>query len=323
MKILDRSVGAFAWICLVAISCGAAETVQTDSSTPPRLTPPLPPARPQLVARPIPTNTVNAQGLTPVARFGPASLPVAQNPALSAQALKPLPLVWDSEVKDYQVNPGETNAGFTFNLTNTTSEAITITQVHTSCGCTVAKLPATPWTIEPGTNGQIQVSVDLRGKRGLVVKTITVYSTAYAAKQLTVKLNIPEPLAGPMGDRARNLQIAAADRQAVFRNDCISCHAAPAAGRQGAELYVAVCGVCHEAEHRASMVPDLRNLNHSTDRIYWKVWAAQGKVGTLMPGFSKALGGPLDDDQIESLADYLASHIPSRPTAALATPGAK
>jgi len=70
------------------------------------------------------------------------------------------------------------------------------------------------------------------------------------------------------------------------------------------------------------MVPDLRNLNHSTDRIYWKVWTTQGKVNSLMPAFARAEGGPLTDDQINSLADYLVAHITSRPAVGPSAPPA-
>jgi mono/diheme cytochrome c family protein len=299
-------------------------TAADSSQTNPRPTPPLPPpvpARATVTTRIVGTNAPG-NNPPPVAPGSPA-FPAVHQPLPPRQNLPPLPLIWDAETKEYQAKPGDTNAYFVFYLTNNTPEEIVITQVRTSCGCTVAKVPATPWKLAPGTNGQIEVTVNLQGKRGLVVKTVSVYSTAYTGKNLTVKVDIPEPMAGPMGDRSRNLQIATADRQAVFRGDCAQCHAAPAAGKKGAELFTAVCGVCHEAEHRASMVPDLRNLNHSTDRIYWKVWAAQGKQGSLMPGFSKSVGGPLTDEQIESLADFLADHIPSRPVAADVAPGAK
>lgn len=259
-----------------------------------------------------------------MARFG-GSQPVAKTSLPPAPLLKPLPLVWDSEMKEVEAKPGETNAVFAFRLTNNSSNEVVITQVHTSCGCTAAQLPATPWKVAPGATGEIGVTADLRGKRGMLVKTVTVYSTEYGPKALTVKVNIPDTLAassGPTDNRSRNMQIASADRQAVFRNDCGNCHAAPTVGKKGAELYAAACGICHEAEHRASMVPDLKALNHSTDRIYWKVWASQGKVGSLMPGFSKSIGGPLDDDQLESLADYLVEHFPTR-SASASTTGAR
>jgi len=236
-------------------------------------------------------------------------------------ALQPLPLAADADVKEYTAKPGETNALFTFTLTNTSPADVTVNEVHTSCGCTVAKLPSQPWILTPGTNGQIHVTVDLRGKRGQVTKMVYV-TGATGNKTLTVRVNIPEAPPGPM-DRDKNREIATADRQAVFKNDCASCHAIPTAGKQGSALYTAACAICHESEHRASMVPDLRNLNHSTDRIYWKVWTSQGKANTLMPAFAKAEGGPLTDDQINSLAEYLAEHIPSQHGTSPVSPTAK
>src|SRR4030095_14910931 len=92
---------------------------------------------------------------------------------------------------------------------------------------------------------------------------------------------------------------------AVFRNDCASCHVTPAVGKKGYELYQAACGVCHDAEHRASFVPNLRALNKPTNHNYWLTWVMYGREGSLMPAFAKAKGGPLDEEQIQSLADYL------------------
>ncbi|HKS37958.1 MAG TPA: DUF1573 domain-containing protein [Verrucomicrobiae bacterium] len=228
----------------------------------------------------------------------------------------PSPLVWDAEIKEYTARPGETNVQLTFNLTNTAPSEVLINDVRTSCGCTVVRLPEYPWRLAAGTNGQIHVTADLRGKRGLLHKLVYVYTAAYGVKPLTIKVNIPDPAPGAMADRSRNLQIAAADRQAVFKNDCAKCHSEPAIGKKGAELYTAACAICHDAEHRLAMVPDLRALNHPTNRDHWKTWVIHGKPGTLMPAFAKSEGGPLTDEQIDSLADYLAEHVPSRTAAA-------
>ena len=40
-------------------------------------------------------------------------------------------------------------------------------------------------------------------------------------------------------------------------------------------------------------------------REYWLDWTTHGKEGTLMPGFATELGGPLSQEQIESLVDAL------------------
>lgn len=290
----------------------------------PRLPPPLPPSSSgfsqpfSIVTNPIAAPTPSLQRLPSPGGVPPNLVPlrpvVPGSVAVPSQT--PSPLVWDAETKEYTARPGETNVLLTFNLTNTAPFEVLINDVRTSCGCTVARLPEYPWKLAAGTNGQIQVTADLRGKRGMLHKMVYVYTAAYGVKPLTVKVNIPDPALGAMGDRSRNLQIAAADRQAVFKNDCAKCHLEPAIGKKGAELYTAACAICHDAEHRASMVPDLRALNHPTSRDLWKTWVIQGKPGTLMPAFAKSEGGPLTDEQIDSLAEYLSVHLPSRTAAA-------
>lgn len=208
------------------------------------------------------------------------------------------PLVWDAVSKEHSAKVGETNVQFTFVVTNISPAEVFIRAVRTSCGCTVARIPTLPWRIGPGTNEQMEVVVDIRGKRGVLSKVISVDSSG-GFSLLSVNVKIPE-------DRSLNLQLAKADRQAVFKNDCASCHSYPTLGKTGEPLFQAACGICHEAEHRATMVPDLKTLAKPTNHDYWEAWVRRGKEGSLMPAFAKAYGGPLDDDQIKSLVDYLA-----------------
>lgn len=208
-------------------------------------------------------------------------------------------LAWDATAKRYDAQKGETNALFTFNVTNVAPAEVVVSAVRTSCGCTLAKVPTLPWHLAPNANGQMEVVVDLRGKRGLLSKIISV-DTSAGLSLLTVNVNIPEP-----DPREMNQMLALADRQAVFKNDCATCHVRPAIGKSGEHLYQAACGICHESDHRASMVPDLKALKKTTDRSYWDTWVKLGKPGSLMPAFSKPQGGPLDDEQIDSLVTYL------------------
>jgi dTMP kinase len=122
-----------------------------------------------------------------------------------------------------------------------------------------------------------------------------------------VRINIPSPDASSrnMGDRSRNLQVAAADRQAVFRGDCATCHVTPTVGKTGKALFDSACGICHEGPTRASMVPDLRALTKPTDHAYWTQWITSGREGSLMPAFALNKQRHSTDDQIKSLADYL------------------
>jgi mono/diheme cytochrome c family protein len=107
------------------------------------------------------------------------------------------------------------------------------------------------------------------------------------------------------------VEIAKADRQAVFKGDCATCHVPKIEGKWGQTLYDAVCAICHEGKHRAAMVPDLHNLKVPTNDEFWRTWIAHGKPGSLMPAFSTAEGGPLNDTQVATIAAYLNFAIPS------------
>jgi len=253
---------------------------------------------------------VQIPGLNPLPPTEPLP-PYAPRTTVPRVVYQPPPrenvFAWDALVKEATLKPGQVTNSFTFSLTNTSNAEVTINGVRTSCGCTVAKLPAVPWGIPAGGSGTFDVDVDLRGKSGIVTKTITIDSTA-GYRYLTVRVSIPasaSAAAMSLSERARNLQIALADRQAVFKGDCAACHLQPAMGQTGEALYFDACGVCHEAEHRASMVPNLRALNKPADREYWRTWITRGKAGTLMPAWAINEGGPLTEAQIASLLDYL------------------
>jgi len=259
-------------------------------------------------------------GLVPITQYGP---PVPLAPG--AVPVGPRPYVpptlenvfaYDALVKEQTLQAGATNAVFTFALTNTSKAEVTINAVRTSCGCTVAKLPAVPWRLAPGASGTFDVTVDVRGKSGILTKTVTVDSTA-GYRYLTVRLSLPAPPPPQMAatDRARNLQMALTDRQAVFRQECAVCHTLQAGGKKGEALFHATCSVCHEAEHRASMVPNLRALNKPTDAEYWRTWITKGKANGLMPAWANSEGGVLTPDQIESLVEYLTGPFKTAPLA--------
>lgn len=216
---------------------------------------------------------------------------------------QPASLAWDATSKTYNAQRGETNVLLAFNVTNVSPAEVTVNAVRTSCGCTIAKVPTLPWRLASHAGGQMEIRVDLRGKRGLLSKIVSVDTTA-GLSLLTVNVNIPEP-----DPRELNRMMALADRQAVFRNDCAACHAHPTVGKAGEALYKAACGICHESDHRASMVPDLKALNKPTDHDYWDNWVRLGRPGSLMPAFTKVAGGPLDDAQIESLVNFLTDHF--------------
>lgn len=223
-------------------------------------------------------------------------------------------LVFDAESKEYNSKVGEAFAPFVFTLTNVSTNEIVINNVTTSCGCTVAHLPSQPWHLAPGTNGEIKVTVNLAGKMGHVTKQVNVNSSV-GVKSLLVHVNIPpiQPTRAAenvRGDRNKNMELAKADRQAVFKGDCRSCHVDKGSGKMGKELYAADCGICHDSPIRAAMVPDLRAPKGPRDHGYWSNWITYGRPGSMMPAFGEKDGGPLSKAQIESLVAYLSENFP-------------
>lgn len=217
-------------------------------------------------------------------------------------------------MKEVKAQPGQKDAPFTFWVTNSAATDVSVHSASTSCGCTVAKLPSQPWVLKPGESGSLSASMNLLGKHGVVTKTISL-NTSAGPQVLTVRTDIPAQPASAMAslsDRERNQMAALTDRQAIFRGDCATCHVEPTIGRTGHKLFVTACGICHTAEHRAAMVPDLSGLKVDTNADYWRTWITHGKPGTLMAAFSKKHGGILDDEQIESLVTYLTTAYPSK-----------
>ena len=170
-----------------------------------------------------------------------------------------------------------------------------------------------PWKLDPGVSGEIPVTMATAGKMGSIEKAVMVDGTT-GTKTLIVRANMPapgnQPVAGGIDpDRLKNMQMALADRQIVFKGECAKCHAEPAMNKTGEQLYVAACGICHDSAHRAAMVPDLKNLRHPTNEEHWRKWTRSGRPGSMMPAFAKNEGGPLTDEQIESLVKFLTDSI--------------
>jgi mono/diheme cytochrome c family protein len=231
-------------------------------------------------------------------------------------------LTFDAMSKQYDAKLSDKTAAFNFWLTNTSTREITVDRVETSCGCTVATLPANPWHLAPGAHGKVDATVNLDGKgAGLISKTLT-FSISCNGNYLgtrvaTVKVNVPTvpaPAELSAEERQAAMERAKADPQEIFKNrSCAKCHVDQGVHQWGSRLYAADCGICHDSPNRASFVPDLHSLKIATDFSYWKSIIANGKPHTLMPGFADTAGGPLNDDQVHSLAEYLSRNFPGRP----------
>ncbi len=228
----------------------------------------------------------------------------------------PLPegvIAWSSLMATTNVSADHDKVFFSFNFTNLTTDKIAIVRVQPSCGCTTAELPPMPWIVPAHQGGTIPVTMDVAGKEGVLFKSLNIV-TDHGQKDLYLRVTIdPIPMATITDDdREKFIMASKADRQAIFKSNCADCHVKHGEGKYGKALYDADCAICHEANPRATMVPDLHNLKVPTNPDFWKQWVAHGKPGTLMAAFSQAEGGPLNDMQIASLVAYLNLVFPSK-----------
>lgn len=175
MLSLRRSVVAAA---LAGISFAFISGCQTSQPRPM-------PAQPQ-VATPVVTLP------PPIFTNKPLVLPSTPSaPTDSSDSMESNILAWDATSKEYLARRGDTNAPFTFSLTNVSSRQVVIYNTETSCDCTVAKLPSQPWIVPPGGTGKIEASINLAGKSGVVTNYVIVF-TSQGNRHLNVTAVVPD-----------------------------------------------------------------------------------------------------------------------------------
>lgn len=268
------------------------------------------------------THVSSATAELPVVAQPPAvaEAPVIQEPpgveASSAENVPASMLAWDSLEQTRKVNEGEGPVLFQFQMKNVSQNPVAIERITASCGCTTVDTRSMPFSLAPGASENITISMSLAGKFGTVTKSLLVHGShttwtllvtseiAPPADEVLVP-GVPNGAGMSAGVRGRNIGLAKADRQAVFKGDCAACHSRSAERQLGYGVYLGACAICHDAEHRASMVPDLRVVDESRDAAYWRLHISDGIEDTLMPAFATEKGGILSDEQIESLVKFL------------------
>jgi hypothetical protein len=129
----------------------------------------------------------------PPLKVGPMAHPISTATLLNPPAqINQLPkgiLAFDAELKQTNIYKAEAQAHFTFNLTNISRQPVVIDGVNTSCGCTAAQLPQTPWTLKPRENGQIQVTVSVLPVIDHTTKSVTLI-TPLGIKTLMVEVSV-------------------------------------------------------------------------------------------------------------------------------------
>ncbi|MFD2516602.1 DUF1573 domain-containing protein [Salinimicrobium flavum] len=108
----------------------------------------------------------------------------------AVQAQETAKMEFKSDVIDYGEIKKGSDGVRVFEFTNTGTAPLVITDVTSSCGCTIPEKPEEP--IAPGETGQIKVKYDTN-RVGPIRKSIMVYSNAdEPSKKLSIKGKVLE-----------------------------------------------------------------------------------------------------------------------------------
>jgi len=196
-----------------------------------------------------------------------------------------------------------------FKVSNTGGGPLNIEDIKSSCGCTFPVWKRRK--LGPGETVELPVTVDTAMKQDKVEKTLDVISNdpKRGFVTLTIKLEVNDP---------HKMLAMGSDRgpSKIFTSEkCTSCHVDKGFGQFGKDLFEGDCAMCHRPgakgtshEGKPSVGPVLEELELKDPALlkHMREVISQGsKTHRSMPGFSVSAGGPLSEEQIDSLVAYL------------------
>jgi mono/diheme cytochrome c family protein len=183
---------------------------------------------------------------------------------------------------------------YTWIFHNDGDQPLEIHDIKAACGCTVTTMDNK--IIQAGSSGELKVTFDASDYSGSVRKSIAIATNDPANPRFLLTVVADVTMVEKKRDESGHPAIKG---QSMFYGDCAECHAAPAAGRSGADLYAVACAMCHGDRGQGGSAPDLRSPPDPETTLTY------GAPNPKMPGFSDMMGGPLTAEQIRSLVELI------------------
>ena len=192
-----------------------------------------------------------------------------------------------------------TKAEHVFILGNSGTDTLVITGEHPSCGCTAAVIDGSP-RVPPGGTVHMRVTFDANNKpEGPIIKSVTISSNSIDGGSKMVRI------------QGRVVKSKLAHKttmhlDGLFQGDCASCHVTKGKGELGARLFAADCAICHGLKSDGKPGPELAAdpmMKHTPKQ--WQTIIENGIPSTAMPAFHTRNKGPLGDEEIASLVEYM------------------
>lgn len=179
----------------------------------------------------------------------------------------------------------------TFIVRNNNDVPIEIVDVQAACGCTAAEPDS--YLIASGGFTQLKVAVDTTAKQHGIKKIVNITDSLGNRAEAMLIFNVVD---NPHANQAMQ-------QQGIFDGKCASCHFEPLKGQtNGADIYALGCAMCHGKDAAGAYAPSLLG-QHDREKLSAVIGRGVGKP--QMPGFAQENGGPLSDEQMSSLVQWL------------------
>jgi mono/diheme cytochrome c family protein len=215
-------------------------------------------------------------------------------------AAKGAQIKFDEEVYDFKNIEQGTFVEHGFVIHNVGTDTLKILSTHPSCGCTAAIMEGGN-DIAPGAQKTLKVKFDANNKgEGPIIKSVSISSNSKEKGEMAIRIQ------GTIVKSKTAHKAMAMHLDGIFAGDCAKCHVDKGKGELGARLYDADCGVCHGAKADGKPGAELASdamMKHSPKDL--KKIITQGMEGTNMPAFHSKYKGPLGDEEIASIVEYM------------------